>query len=337
MKFVLLTHDEAADEAVMRHVAQFLMAPAVDGPVMIGAGPPAAITGPVFRSDPEVGTFGVDSAILQASPGDTTNAVLQTPAAVPTVGLADNPATGSDASALSTAAAAAFGIAPTSSAALPTLPNVPIPPAPPTAPEAAAPSAPAAPSNPAAAGTSTLPTPGAPLPQVDSDGLPWDARIHASTKGTTADGKWRRKAKVDDAVFSAVVAELKAALSAPALPPVPPAAAAAVAPTLPPVQLPSIPAATMTPEQAFSQPGVVPPVPPAAGDALTSFDGLTFQVLMEHISKAMERQALQPQDMMDVCTELSLPNPMMLGARPDLVPHFGQKLAARLSAKGSYL
>lgn len=45
-------------------------------------------------------------------------------------------------------------------------------------------------------------------PDVDSRGLPWDERIHASTKATNGDGSWRNKRGVDKALLEAVEAEL---------------------------------------------------------------------------------------------------------------------------------
>jgi hypothetical protein len=47
-------------------------------------------------------------------------------------------------------------------------------------------------------------------PDVDSRGLPWDERIHASTKATNGDGSWRNKRGVDKALVEAVEAELAA-------------------------------------------------------------------------------------------------------------------------------
>ncbi len=44
---------------------------------------------------------------------------------------------------------------------------------------------------------------------LDSAGYPWDARIHASTKTTTADGKWKYKRGVDATIKAAIEAELK--------------------------------------------------------------------------------------------------------------------------------
>lgn len=44
---------------------------------------------------------------------------------------------------------------------------------------------------------------------LDSAGIPWDERIHASTKTQNKDGTWTRRRNTEDAVFDAVMAELK--------------------------------------------------------------------------------------------------------------------------------
>ena len=100
----------------------------------------------------------------------------------------------------STAAVAAPPIAPeaTTSTAAP-VPPVPVPP---IAPVAAAPAAPAAPASPAGI-------------EVDADGLPWDARIHAGGRAKNADGRWRQKRGLNDAALkSRVEAELRQAMGA---------------------------------------------------------------------------------------------------------------------------
>jgi hypothetical protein len=45
-------------------------------------------------------------------------------------------------------------------------------------------------------------------PEVDSAGVAWDARIHASSKATVGDGTWRMKRGVDKAIVDVVTAEL---------------------------------------------------------------------------------------------------------------------------------
>lgn len=95
----------------------------------------------------------------------------------------------------------------------PTVPAVPpatsvtplaagVPPVPPSAPAAAVPAAPAAPASPAGI-------------EVDADGLPWDARIHAGGRAKNADGRWRQKRGLNDAALkSRVEAELRQAMGA---------------------------------------------------------------------------------------------------------------------------
>lgn len=63
-------------------------------------------------------------------------------------------------------------------------------------------------------------------PATDKSGLPWDERIHASTRALTADGMWRKKRGVEDATVNAVEAQLRQVMNipAPAAPPPPPPA-----------------------------------------------------------------------------------------------------------------
>lgn len=71
------------------------------------------------------------------------------------------------------------------------------------APSAAAPTAPAALSSPAGG------------VELDTDGLPWDARIHAGTKRKTADGRWTAKKGINDPdLVPLVVAQLRAQMAA---------------------------------------------------------------------------------------------------------------------------
>lgn len=108
-----------------------------------------------------------------------------------------------------------------------------------------------------------------PVPEVDADGVAWDASLHTATKTKTADGKWRKRR-------GAGGVEQPAAAPAAAIPPMPlgdnapvPAAASTLplpAPGVPPVPLP----VNVTP-LLQSQPttnvslgtGAVPGTPPA--------------------------------------------------------------------------
>lgn len=102
--------------------------------------------------------------------------------------------------------------------------------------------------------------PGTPTtPQVDANGLPWDARIHSDSKALTEKHVWRKRKGVDDITVAQVTAELKQrvgttagatpaqAAHVPQLSIVPPAA---VVPALQPVA----PALTPLPSLAPPQP-----------------------------------------------------------------------------------
>lgn len=71
--------------------------------------------------------------------------------------------------------------------------------------------------------------------ELDANGHPWDARIHAKTKTQKADGTWKRKRGLSDAEFDAVVAEFETNIA-------PEAPAAPVAP-----QQPASPIAVVAP------------------------------------------------------------------------------------------
>lgn len=96
-----------------------------------------------------------------------------------------------------------------------------------------------------------------PLPTQDRDtaGIPWDERIHASTKTTNRDGTWTRRRNTPDEVFDKVMAELKAANTAMTLE----AAAGLTAPTPEPPQ-PSA-AEAFTPPPSVVIPPAVPQPP----------------------------------------------------------------------------
>lgn len=82
---------------------------------------------------------------------------------------------------------------------------------------------------------------------VDSKGLPWDGRIHASSRALTKDGAWRYKRGVEDSQIRSVEYELIAKIKND------------VPVTLPPVQTMSTPSFPSTPPNGPQ----IPPVPVA--------------------------------------------------------------------------
>lgn len=194
--------------------------------------------------------------------------------------------------------AAVFGGCPlgVDAAVLPTAPVAPLagvplppsasqPPAPPPAPPASAPTV--------AAPTASVVT--------DKNGLPWDARIHASTKTFNADGTWRGRRNTDAAIITAVEAELRALMAIPA------PATASIAPV------------------AINSVAVPPPPGPAATVSPT-----TLAEMMPLLTTAMLAGKLQPTAVGEVLAEMGVAGGApMLAARPDLVPQVWAALSTR--------
>lgn len=93
-------------------------------------------------------------------------------------------------------------------------------------------------------------------PSVDSAGLPWDERIHSSSRALNADGTWRARRGIGNDEKARVEAELKG------VSPIPPAPAPAdpVAPPPPSSIAPAAP--TPPPAPPVSPPAAQPEIPP---------------------------------------------------------------------------
>jgi len=142
-----------------------------------------------------------------------------------------------------------------------------------------------------------------PFDGCDSDGLPWDGRIHSSSKARLADGRWRQRRNTDPAVVTAVTAELRSALSAPAAV-VPPPPAAVVPPPLAPAS-----AVLSFPFPPIEEPATAAvPSPPAAA--------MTFPEFMRAITAAR----LAPGVVLEACKAVGMPSIPALNQRPDLIP-----------------
>jgi hypothetical protein len=131
-------------------------------------------------------------------------------------------------------------------------------------------------------------------PAFDSAGIPWDERIHSGTKGTNADGTWKRRRNTPDAKFNAVMEELKARGVAPTTTP-PPAAPAAVqaavnaatapAPAVPPAPqfVPGVPPTTLAPMVAPMNMTAPAPAPQPEQPA-----GMQFGDFMPRVNAAIQ-------------------------------------------------
>lgn len=158
--------------------------------------------------------------------------------------------------------------------------------------------------------TAIAPPPAAPSPagNLDSRGLPWDGRIHASTRALLQDGSWRQKRGTDPAYVAQVEAELRGAVAAPAapvaaVPPPPPTVAAAAAPAAPESSAPA-----------------VPPAPGGGTTGANPSDPLTFAGLLQRVTAAVAGGKITQAQVVEACGTLGVPSLPVLATRPDLVP-----------------
>lgn len=173
-------------------------------------------------------------------------------------------------------------------------------------------------------------TPGA-TPDRDSEGLPWDRRIHSSSKAINADGRWRIARNVAPELIESVKAELRALVAAAVTPPpvevVPP----------PPVDI--VMAACTTVAEAAQQSmaaltAVAPPPVAAVDPAPTAPDlNLMFTTLLRDAGQAVVAQRVTSAELTAICVKHGVANVGLLAARKDLVPQIDAEFRALLASK----
>lgn len=214
---------------------------------------------------------------------------------------------------------------------------------------------PAATSLPSAAPAAPPTAPPAASGERDSKGMPWDGRIHASSKAVVADGSWRYKRGTGDTYINQIEAEIRAALGAPAVavggaapafgahpfseqpaPVVAPPAVQTVVAAVPPAPIPAVaavppapvaPAAVVAPPPAASVAVPVAPVAPVAPAAVvptangqTASGITTYELLMAALPPKIVSGELTAAQMQEACEQYGVPSIAALGQRPDLVP-----------------
>jgi hypothetical protein len=131
---------------------------------------------------------------------------------------------------------------------------------------------------------------------VDSSGLPWDARIHASSKTTNADGTWRAKRGVDPILVRKIEGELRGVMAIPAPAPVPAATQAVLIPPAPPA------------------------VPVPAPVQITPQMQADFVALVGRASSAMNAGKITEAEVNQCAQSAGVPSLPLLGSRLDLLP-----------------
>ena len=165
-------------------------------------------------------------------------------------------------------------------------------------------------------GPTLVPAP--PTSNLDKAGLPWDERIHASSHSLTADGYWRKKRGVEDALVSQVEGELKAVMGLPApaaqVPPPPPAT----------VEVTALPVTAEVPAPPATS---AVPAPPAQSDRDA------FIKLVTESSAAIVAGRLTQEELAAAVASVNVPSLPLLSNRPDLVPQVATFIDALLSGR----
>lgn len=134
---------------------------------------------------------------------------------------------------------------------------------------------------------------------LDNSGLPWDERIHSSSKAFNADATWRKKRGVSDALVAEVELQLKALMNVPA--PVHIQAEVAQVPP-PPAEVLSFPVASPV------------PLPP-------DFDPKkAFVNFIQSSAQAVREGKITQEEVKNICIKHGVPDIPLLGNRLDLVP-----------------
>lgn len=183
---------------------------------------------------------------------------------------------------------------------------------------------------------------------LDSNGLPFDHRIHASNKDggvKVADGSWRKKRGVDPALVEQVEAELRQAMAARgngAPWPFSPPQQASGTPTLPAASgvaaVPAPPSANPAAAPSVSAPPLPAPPAPAsltAAPAATAGAPTNFVELIGKVVPLVNAGKLTNEEVSAVCAAMGLVGGLpMLANRADLVPGINAQLDAILLARG---
>lgn len=132
--------------------------------------------------------------------------------------------------------------------------------------------------------------------ELDSNGLPWDGRINASTKTQNKDGTWKRRKGVDDDTYDRVVDELKQTMSA----------------------------GKSEPEQPVAPAPAPPPPAPQAQQPVTKTPN--FNDLLAKVTTLRSSGRMNETEYGVLYRSRDLPNFSAFQQRPDLIPEVMEEL-----------
>lgn len=147
--------------------------------------------------------------------------------------------------------------------------------------------------------TVTVPPPPVTDVSLDKSGIPWDSRVHTSSRAKNADGSWRRRRGIDDATAVQVEGELKALMGLPgpvATVPAPPVAVVAV-------------------------PAPPPPPPPAPGPVVVPAEGrAAYIAFVGKASGLMQAKRITQEQLLAAVKSVGVESVPLLCHRYDLIP-----------------
>ncbi len=148
--------------------------------------------------------------------------------------------------------------------------------------------------------------------EVDAEGLPWDSRIHSSSKAKNKTGTWKVARNMDPKLVAKVRAELIALRDS--------AKGSAPAPVTPVASEPAPPAPPFVNTLTGQPPA--PPAPPApSGPAAVSAktdDAAKFTALLRLISTSRNENQLTAAQVNETLVKHGIPQLGLLAKRPDL-------------------
>lgn len=147
---------------------------------------------------------------------------------------------------------------------------------------------------------------------LDANGLPWDERIHAGTKGRNKDNTWTYKRGVDKALIPQIEAELRARVAA--------------------ISSPGLPGPSMGYVEPQADPAAAFAASPVGGQPAASPDPQTFEQLMPRVSQAVAAKLMPPDAIGQACAMAGLASVVQLQQNPGFVPHVWATLKASFPA-----
>ena len=166
---------------------------------------------------------------------------------------------------------------------------------------------------------------------MDASGLPWDGRIHASTRTKTQDDLWKMKRNAPEEVVEKVTDELRQTMGAGTVDTPTPSQVFAIAPAIAPAAItppPFAPVAVTPAPPASTSTTETPQAGTVTGASL--FNRNPFIALMKQITVGHTNKTLTQEAITQAVQSVGLTSLPMLNVRPDLIPAVAQSLGLTL-------